>query len=173
MRRRLENRHTLLGVTGSIAAYKACEILRILKPAGLAVLQFVGGAPSAPEIMEIMQNVWDEVLAEPRPSNLLRKILVEDIISADMMENYLAQLGIERFEIAWRKNMMRVGMGDVPKLLDFLNLVGGFWRHDLDEELAIENLSIEEVLEKIGKGEIEDAKTLAGMMLLQIYLGSS
>ena len=50
MKRRFENRHVLLGVTGSIAAYKACQVLRMLQREGAevrvamtkAAQQFVG-----------------------------------------------------------------------------------------------------------------------------------
>jgi ADP-ribose pyrophosphatase len=40
---------------------------------------------------------------------------------------------------------------------------------DMDEDLSVERYSIDEVLGKISCGEIEDAKTLAGVTLLQIY----
>ncbi|MCJ7813306.1 bifunctional phosphopantothenoylcysteine decarboxylase/phosphopantothenate--cysteine ligase CoaBC [bacterium] len=37
MNKRLEERHILLGVTGSIAAYKACEIVRLLQHEGAEI----------------------------------------------------------------------------------------------------------------------------------------
>lgn len=37
MKGRLENKKILLGITGSIAAYKACELLRQLKKEGADV----------------------------------------------------------------------------------------------------------------------------------------
>ena len=37
-KKRLQSQHILLGVTGSIAAYKACEVLRQLQREGAEVL---------------------------------------------------------------------------------------------------------------------------------------
>lgn len=42
--------------------------------------------------------------------------------------------------------------------------------HDLDEDLVVERFSIDDVIEKISTGELEDAKTVAGIMLLKQFL---
>lgn len=44
---------------------------------------------------------------------------------------------------------------------------------DLDEDLVVERLSIEEVLNKISTGEIQDAKTLAGVLMLKQSMEST
>ncbi len=44
---------------------------------------------------------------------------------------------------------------------------------DLDEDLVVEPLSIEEILNKISTGEIQDAKTLAGVLMLKQSLESN
>lgn len=41
---------------------------------------------------------------------------------------------------------------------------------DVDEDLSVERLRVEELQDMIAAGEIQDAKTVAGMMLLQNYL---
>ncbi len=41
---------------------------------------------------------------------------------------------------------------------------------DYDEDLSIERLSVDEVLERIAKNEIGDAKTIAGLLMLIQYL---
>lgn len=50
------------------------EILRVLKPSGRAFLQFIGGAPSAPEMMEIMQGAWKEVVPTNGPAHLCDEV---------------------------------------------------------------------------------------------------
>lgn len=45
--------------------------------------------------------------------------------------------------------------------------------HDLDEDLTVERFSIDEIFEKISNGEIQDAKTLACMMLFRPYVVNS
>ena len=40
---------------------------------------------------------------------------------------------------------------------------------DLDEDLAVERLSTEEILNKIKTGEVQDGKTIAGMMLFNLH----
>jgi ADP-ribose pyrophosphatase len=43
---------------------------------------------------------------------------------------------------------------------------------DLDEDLTVERLPADELLEKIKLGEVQDAKTIAGMMMLNLHGGS-
>lgn len=42
---------------------------------------------------------------------------------------------------------------------------------DVDEDLSVERYSVDDVLVRIRAGEIEDAKTVGGIMMLKIYLG--
>jgi ADP-ribose pyrophosphatase len=41
---------------------------------------------------------------------------------------------------------------------------------DVDEDLSVKRYSIDEAIEKIRAGELEDAKTIAGLMMLKQYL---
>jgi ubiquinone/menaquinone biosynthesis C-methylase UbiE len=43
------------------------EVVRVLKPSGAAVLQFLGGGDVTPEMVEVVHNAWREVLPEVEP----------------------------------------------------------------------------------------------------------
>lgn len=123
------------------------EIVRVLKPTGTAVLQFMGGGDVAPEMMEILHDAWNKILPEESPSNLLYKVLVEKRITIAMLEKHMAQLGIDSFEITLRRNVMKIAEADVPKFLNFFKLVGDFWQWGLNNEAAesIKRLMAEKV----------------------------
>ncbi len=70
----LQGKHILLGVTGGIAAYKACELLRLLVKAGAdvevmmtkAAAQFVG--PLTFETLSgkpVAEDMWDPKMRLP------------------------------------------------------------------------------------------------------------
>lgn len=111
---RLEGRKVVVGVTGSIAAYKACEVVRRLKADGAAVRvvmtesakQLVGpttfrslsGAPVASGMFDDQQggdlehialSEWAEVLAVvPATANIIGKVahgVADDLLSTTIM----------------------------------------------------------------------------------------
>jgi len=125
------------------------EILRVLRPSGYALLQFMGGGPSGAEIVEIIRTVCEEEAPGFSSARLLCMVLVEDVVTADMMEAWLTDLGVERFEISWCRKVVRVSEAEMPKMLTFLDLVGGFWRQGL-ENLVAERIW-KRVTEKIGE----------------------
>jgi len=123
------------------------EIVRVLKPAGTAVLQFMGGGDVAPEMMEILRDAWNKILTEKSSSNLLYKVLVEKKITITMLEKDMTELGIDSFEITWRRNVMEITESDVPEFLKFFKLVGDFWQWGISKEAAesIKGLMAEQV----------------------------
>ena len=120
------------------------EIVRVLKPSGSAVLQFQGGDDVAPEMMEMFQRAWDEVLPGKRAPRLFKRT------TCDMVAQDLLELGIERFDIHWRRSIMRINEPDVPDFLSFFGLVAGFWRWRTSKEAAarIEELMAKQVKDK-------------------------
>jgi ubiquinone/menaquinone biosynthesis C-methylase UbiE len=113
------------------------EIVRVLKASGSAVLQFIGGGNAVPEIVEIVCSAWDEILPEETSSNLLYKVLVEKKVTIEMLEQDMANLGIDSFEITWRRDVMRIEEPNVPRFLEFFKLVGDFWQWAVSKEAAI------------------------------------
>ena len=112
------------------------EIVRVLKPAGTVVLQFMGGGDVAPEMMEILCKAWNQVLPEENSSNLLYKALVEKRITITMLEKDMAELGIDSFEITWHRDVMKITEADIPGFLQFFKLVGDFWQWSINKEAA-------------------------------------
>jgi ubiquinone/menaquinone biosynthesis C-methylase UbiE len=106
------------------------EIVRVLKSSGSAVLQFLGGGDVAPEMSRIIRNSWSEILPEKNPPSLFHKMTVE------MAKEYLTNLGIDKFEIAWRRDVMKIREPDVPRFLEFFKLVGDFWQWGISKEAA-------------------------------------
>ncbi len=111
---RLEGRHVILGVTGSIAAYKACEVLRRLKAEGADVrvvmtesachlvgpttFRSLSGAPVAVSMFDgeqggdlrhISLSEWGEiVVVAPATANILGKVahgIADDLLSTTIM----------------------------------------------------------------------------------------
>ena len=123
------------------------EMVRVLKPSGSVILQFMGGGDVAPQMMEILHHAWNEILPEKNSPNLLYQV-VENEITVDMMEKYLTDLGIDSFEILRRRNVIRT---QEPDLKFFLRLVGGFWQWGISKEAAecIENLVTKKVKDKV------------------------
>ena len=81
----LQGKHILLGVTGGIAAYKACELLRLLVKAGAdvevmmtkAAAQFVG--PLTFETLSgkpVAEDMWDPKMRLPHISLRKNKDLI-------------------------------------------------------------------------------------------------
>ena len=110
----LRGRRVLLGVTGSIAAYKACEIVRRLRDAGVSVgvvmtraarefitpltLQTLSGAPVATDLFDLGQEseighirLADEaeaVLVAPATANLIGKLangIADDLLTTALL----------------------------------------------------------------------------------------
>jgi ubiquinone/menaquinone biosynthesis C-methylase UbiE len=106
------------------------EIVRVLKSSGSAVLQFLGGGDVAPEMSRIIRNSWNRILPEKDAPNLFYEVTVE------MAKEYLANLGIDKFEIAWRRDVMKIKEPDVPPFLEFFKLVGDFWQWGISKEAA-------------------------------------
>jgi ubiquinone/menaquinone biosynthesis C-methylase UbiE len=121
------------------------EVVRVLRPSGTALLQFLGGGEVAPEMMEIIRAAWSEVLPETDPPQLFYRLSVQKA------EEYLTDLGIADFEITWRRRVMRIGQTVVQRYLDFFRLVGYFWRWGLDAETAdrIEERVVNEVMNQV------------------------
>jgi ubiquinone/menaquinone biosynthesis C-methylase UbiE len=106
------------------------EIARVLKSSGSAVLQFLGGGDVVPEMSKIIRNSWNKILPEKKPPNLFYEVTVE------MAKEYLSNLGIDKFEIAWRRDVMKIKEPDVPPFLEFFKLVGDFWQWDISKGAA-------------------------------------
>lgn len=140
------------------------EVLRVLRSSGRALLQFVGGAPSAPELMKIMQNAWEEELKVDTPVNPLYQILTEDVITPEMMKELLNTLGVHAFEIVWRKNVTRITAQDVRRVLGFIQLVGGFWRYGLPKQAA------DQIWRRVSEEIEQQAKSSAGFTHTVNYL---
>lgn len=121
------------------------EVVRVLKPSGRAVLQFLGGGEVAPEMAGVIHDVWTEVLPGIDPPHLFYRLSVEEAAK------YLMDLGIADFQIAWRRRVMRIGKTTVQRYLDFFRLVGHFWRWSLDAETAdcIEERVVNEVMNQV------------------------
>jgi ubiquinone/menaquinone biosynthesis C-methylase UbiE len=121
------------------------EVVRILRPSGSAVLQFLGGGEVMPEMTEVISGVWSQVLPGTDAPQLFYRLNVEDIAEC------LSDLGVDDFEITWRKRVMRIGETQVERYLDFFRLVGHFWRWSLDAETAdsIEERVVDEVMNRV------------------------
>jgi ubiquinone/menaquinone biosynthesis C-methylase UbiE len=121
------------------------EVVRVLKPSGAAVLQFLGGGDVTPEMVEVVHNAWSEILPSAEPPQIFYKLTVE------MAEKYLTNLEIDDFEIVWRRRVMRIGDAKIQRFLEFFRLVGSFWRWGLDTEVAdrIENLIAGQVMSQV------------------------
>jgi ubiquinone/menaquinone biosynthesis C-methylase UbiE len=121
------------------------EVVRVLRSSGSAVLQFLGGGEVVPEMTEVMHEVWSKVLPGTNPPQLFYKLNVEEAAEC------LSDLGVDDFEITWRKRVMRIGETQVERYLDFFRLVGHFWRWSLDAETAdsIEEGVVDEVMNRV------------------------
>jgi ubiquinone/menaquinone biosynthesis C-methylase UbiE len=121
------------------------EMVRVLKPSGFAVLQFLGGGDMIPEIMEVFYAVWNKVLPDREHPKLFYKLTIE------MIEKYFTDLGIKKFNITPRQNIMKIEKADMEKYLGFFRLVGSFWKWDIEEEKAeqIENLMDSQIKDKV------------------------
>ena len=106
------------------------EVERVLKPGGRAVLQLQGGGKVAQEWMQVFRRAWREVLPEREPPSLCHEITVEDAAA------HLVGLGIEDFDISWRHRVRWVAPADVPRFLEFIRLVTGFWQCGVEEPAA-------------------------------------
>ncbi|MHC4476190.1 MAG: class I SAM-dependent methyltransferase [Planctomycetota bacterium] len=120
------------------------EIVRVLKSSGSAVLQFLGGGGVAPEMSRIIGDSWNKILPEKDPPNLFYRMTVA------MAKVYLTGLGIDRFEMAWCRDVMKIKGPDVPRFLEFFKLVGYFWQWGVSKEAAkrVKDLITREVKSK-------------------------
>lgn len=106
------------------------EIARVVKPGGAAVLQFQGGGDIAPEMAALFHKAWTEILPGRPLPDLFNRITVEAV------EPQLSAIGIENFEIAWRRVAMRIPQAKVDDWLSGFALVSGFWRCGVSAEAA-------------------------------------
>jgi len=107
-----------------------CEIVRVLRPLGSTVLHFLGGGDFAPEITQIFNRAWNEVLPQTQAPRLTHDLTVKQ--AAEI----LAAAGMTEFGIAWHRSSHCITEADVPEFLRFWHLVSGYWRHGLSEGVA-------------------------------------
>lgn len=121
------------------------EVVRVLRPSGNAVLQFLGGGEVVPEMMNVIRDVWRKVL----PGTNLPQLFYG--LSVEKAAEYLTELGIGDFEIVWRRRVMRIEKALIQRYLGFFQLVGHFWRWSLDAEMAdcIEEQVGDEVMNQV------------------------
>jgi SAM-dependent methyltransferase len=126
------------------------EAARVLKPSGVALLQFQGGGEVAAEWMEVFRQAWRSVIHEQEPPVLIQKLTVGTV------EDHLSILGIRDFDISWRHRTRRLSCADVPKVIEFGQVVIGFWRWELADEQVrrIDEDIARQVAEKAANGTL-------------------
>jgi ubiquinone/menaquinone biosynthesis C-methylase UbiE len=106
------------------------EVMRVLKPAGVAVLQFPGGGDIEPELFDLLHQAWDEVVPG------LDLPIFYHTLTLNRVRELMDDLGIWCFEINCRQNRMMIQDANIQPLLDRFQLVSSFWRWGLDPHTA-------------------------------------
>ncbi len=101
------------------------ETLRVLKPGGKAILRFLGEGEVLPEWVHLFNTAWREVLQSKTPPRLFYKISIAEL------EAYLAELGVNKFEIVHTHDAVKTSKQGTSALLDFMRLVADFWKWDI------------------------------------------
>ncbi len=125
------------------------ETLRVLKPGGRAVLRFLSGGEVLPEWVQMFNMAWCKVLLNKKPPRLFYEISISEL------KTYLAELGVNKFEIVHNHDVIKTYKQGTSALLDFMRLVADFWKWDLApsvyekiDQLMIDQL--ERVMEQTG-----------------------
>ncbi len=125
------------------------ETLRVLKPGGRAVLRFLSGGEVLPEWVQMVNTAWCQVLPNKKTPRLFYEI------STSELKTYLAELGVNKFEIVHNHDVIKTYKQGTSALLDFMRLVADFWKWDLApavyekiDQLIIDQL--ERVMEQKG-----------------------
>jgi len=106
------------------------EVIRVLKPGGVAVLQFPGGGDIEPELFSLLREAWNEAVPQLDMPEFFHTLTL------DTIRQYLIDLGISCFEISYRQSRMRLQEADIDRLLEMFHLVGGLWRWTIDSPTA-------------------------------------
>ncbi len=107
------------------------------------------GGEVLPEWVQLFNTAWRKVLPNKKPPRLF----YETSISA--LKTYLAELGVNKFEIVHNHDVIKTYKEGTSTLLDFMRLVGDFWKWDLTpsasgkiDQLVINQL--QHVMEHVG-----------------------
>ena len=101
------------------------EALRVLKPGGVALLQFQGQREPAQEYFALLRDAWAEVLRErPFPRLFYRPSVGE-------IDEWMKALGVERFDVNWKGNTVYLNETQIAAFRDWIDLVSGYWRSGL------------------------------------------
>ena len=99
-------------------------------------------------MIRIFRRAWNEVLPQSRPPLLTCRLTVNEA------EKHLASVGVEDFEITWRRFTRRIPKADVPDFLAFWHLVAGYWRYDVSEKAA---QRVEDIMDHQLRAEAESS----------------
>lgn len=100
---------------------------RVLKHGGQCVMQFQGQRDVAPEYFQLLREAWHHVFDGRRELPVLY-----NITSIAEIDIWLSALGVEKSEVTWRSNAVKLNRDQFVKYLGFIPLVSGFWKHGID-----------------------------------------
>lgn len=136
---------------------------RVLKPGGKAVFQFQGQRPVAPEYFALLEKGWKQVFCGSKVFPVLFQIT-----DVNRIDEWMKMLLIEKFDVHWRSNTVRLNKDQFQKFLEYIPLVSGFWKSDLNSEdvSEIENSVLNQVEKHF---ETNDLFELNGNTLVLSY----